>query len=191
MHDPEAEWYSGDSSYKYVDKLVKNSDPELMIISPYISNHYTKMLINQSGRKKIRVVTSDSSMGYKDSMLKNLAANSVNGYLKAIAFFFVFVLISIYLQLIYIAATLSLLVLALVVLAYKRRKDTNSNLRVKVSNRKFVHEKLYIGADIAIVGSANLTFNGMHKNVEHIEILKNQEKIAALKRHFEEMWKST
>lgn len=190
MHDQEAESYSGESSYRYVDQLIKNDDPELMIISPYISNYYTKMLIKLSGKKKIRVVTSDTSLGYKDSLLNNLTGQSIKGYIKAIAFFFLLDLISIYLQFDYTTVILSLIVLILTVLAYKRHENINSNLQVKVTGKKFVHEKLYIASNMAIVGSANLTFNGMHKNVEHIEIIRAAEKIANLKKHFEEQWRS-
>lgn len=190
MADLEAESYSGESSYKYVDDLLKNGDQELMIVSPYISNYYTRLLIKLSAKKRIRVVTSDTSLGYKDSLLNDLMGQSINGYLKGIALFFFLDLISIYLQFNYTTVALSMIVLILAVLAYRKREKTNSNLQVKVTGKKFVHEKLYIASNMAIVGSANLTYNGMHKNVEHIEIIRGDEKITGLKKHFEELWKS-
>jgi len=75
-----------------------------------------------------------------------------------------------------------------VLLAYLRHKRANSNLQVKVITERFVHEKLYISGNTAISGSANLTYNGMHKNIEHIEVTKDESKIREMRRHFESMW---
>ncbi len=77
----------------------------------------------------------------------------------------------------------------MVLLAYRKYKKTDSNLKVKVAKGKFVHEKVYIGNDIAIVGSANLTYNGMHKNVEHIDVIKDDARIRQLREHFESLWR--
>lgn len=180
--------YSGDSSYKYVDNLIKNSDPELMIVSPYISDYYTKRLMDKSNNKRIRIVTSESSMSYKNALLNKYVAESTKGYLKALGFFLLLDLISIYLQFSYTTIILTALLLILVLLTYRKYKKTDKNLRVKVAKSKFVHEKLYIGRDTAIVGSANLTFNGMHRNVEHIDVIKDQRRIAELRAHFETLW---
>ncbi|MDE1811173.1 MAG: hypothetical protein KGH66_03965, partial [Candidatus Micrarchaeota archaeon] len=73
--------------------------------------------------------------------------------------------------------------------AYTRRLETR--LRVRIADKKFVHEKLYIGESTAITGSANLTFNGMHKNIEHIETTADPRKVQELTRHFDELWKQT
>lgn len=187
----EVESYSGDSSYKYVDALIKNNDKELMIVSPYISDYYTKLLIKEAQSKSIRIITSENSLSYKDSLLKNFVMKSISGYIKGLAFFLVLDLISIYLKFTYTTIILTIIFLALMlilVLIYKKYKRTYSNIKVKVAKNKFVHEKLYIGSDMAITGSANLTYNGMHKNVEHIDVIKDQNRVNELKTHFESLW---
>jgi len=98
--------------------------------------------------------------------------------------------ISIYLKFNYTTAILAAILLILVLLAYRKYRKTDSNIKVKVTKDKFVHEKLYIGSDMAIVGSANLTFNGMHRNVEHIDIIRSKDQIDRLKTHFESLWRS-
>ncbi len=189
MAGREIESYSGESSYKYVDRLIKNNDKELMIVSPYISDYYTRMLLKRAGSKRIRIITSESSMGYKNAILSRYRTAGIRGYMKAIAFLLILDMVSIYLKFAYTTLILSAGALIFALLAYRRHSKVKSNMQVKVARERFVHEKLYIGKEVAIVGSANLTFNGMHRNLEHIEIIRSIERIIILKRHFEDMWK--
>ena len=188
--DRESVLYSGDSSYTYVDRLIKEGDGELMIISPYLSGYYVNMLAKAAQKRRIMVITSNNSLGYKNSGLQNFAVGGMMGYIKAIAFFLILDAISVILNFTYTTVILMLIVLAVVLLVYLRHKRTNSNMKVKVIKDRFVHEKLYISDNTAISGSANLTYNGMHKNIEHIEVTRDQAKIRELKAHFESMWKS-
>ncbi len=87
--------------------LIEANDPELMIISPYISDYYTKMLLDKAKNKLVRIITSESSMSYKDAMLNRYLAQSTRGYVKAIAFFLILDLISIFLQFNYTTAILT------------------------------------------------------------------------------------
>ncbi len=188
--DRESTLYSGDSSYKYVDRLLKEKDGELLIISPYLSKYYVKMLAGIAQNRRIRVITSNSSLGYRDSNLKNFTISGMSGYIKAIAFFLLLDIISVFLNFAYTTIILTAIVLIVALLAYLRHKRTSSNMIVKVISDRFVHEKLYINGNTAITGSANLTYNGMHKNIEHIEVTKDSAKIKELKSHFESMWRS-
>lgn len=182
------ESYSGDSSYRYVDGLVNNDDSELLIVSPYISNHYIKMLVGKSGSKRIRVITSNSSLGYKDSTLNRYVVGSIKNHIKAIAFILFLDIISVFLQFGYTTIILTVVLLVLAALTYRKYRLTDANFKVKVAKDRFVHEKLYIGSDIAIVGSANLTYNGMHRNIEHIDVVREKDKISKLRSHFESLW---
>jgi len=186
------ESYSGESSFRYVDKLIKEGSRGLMIISPYISDYYITMLVREAGKKRIRVITSESSLGYKDAKIKNFVRKGLGSYFKAILFFIFLDFISIFLKSNYTTIALSAIVAGLIIiliLVYKKQRKAYSNIEVKVSKKKFVHEKLYINDGMAIVGSANLTYNGMHKNVEHIEIIRNVRRVLLLKDHFESLWK--
>jgi phosphatidylserine/phosphatidylglycerophosphate/cardiolipin synthase-like enzyme len=190
MADRQNILYSGDSSYKYVEKLIKGQGKELMIISPYLSGYYTKMLASASQRKNVRVITSGSSAGYRDSIIDNYVVRSIRGYIKAIIFLAVLEVISIFLNFIYTDIILALMIAIIALAAYVRYNATSKNMKIKVIRDRFVHEKLYIGDDMAISGSANLTYNGMHKNIEHIEVTTEQYKISELRSHFESMWRN-
>ncbi|MDE1868484.1 MAG: hypothetical protein KGH60_00760 [Candidatus Micrarchaeota archaeon] len=187
------ELYSGDSSYKFVDELIKNKDKTLRIVSPYISNHYTRMLLNMKRRKDIRIITSNISLEYRNSLLKEfLGLGRFKRYMHLIAIFTVAAVFAFWIRFLGIgllATLFDIITIALFYMAYRRRME--ARLRVKIADKKFVHEKLYIGDSAAITGSANLTFNGMHKNIEHIERTNDQRKVSELARHFDELWKST
>jgi phosphatidylserine/phosphatidylglycerophosphate/cardiolipin synthase-like enzyme len=180
--------YSGKSAYQFIDQLIRKRSAELLIISPYISNYYVKTLLKESGRKRIRIITSKVSLGYKDSMLKNLQNSCIGGYLKAIAYFAVLDAITIYFKLSYAAIIVALLLTFSFIMLLRRRRKTASNITVKTTGDDFVHEKLYISDSMAIVGSANLTYSGMHKNVEHIQMIDDKGEIKELKEHFNSLW---
>jgi len=56
-------------------------------------------------------------------------------------------------------------------------------------SRVFVHSKIYIVDDsFAITGSANLTFSGMNKNVETINLHENYEEVQKIEREFMKLW---
>ena len=68
--------------------------------------------------------------------------------------------------------------------------DANgSTVKLKIPS-KFVHAKMYIGDAEAIRGSANLTFKGMHKNIEHIELTSDPVQIKELEKQFWRIWSS-
>ena len=185
--------YSGDSSYKFVDELIKNRDKSLRIVSPYISNHYTRMLLDMKRRKDIKVITSNVSLEYRNSLLKEfLGLGRFKRYMHLIVIFTLAAASAFWIRLFpigIIAALFDMVTIALFYRAYKKRMETR--LRIKIADKKFVHEKLYIGDSTAITGSANLTFNGMHKNIEHIEVTNDQRKVTELATHFDELWSST
>jgi phosphatidylserine/phosphatidylglycerophosphate/cardiolipin synthase-like enzyme len=188
MHS-KAEQYSGSESFRYIDRLISNKDSELLIISPYISNYYTRMLLKRK-RKKVRIITSESSIS-KDKLLSNPAKSRRRSYAKAIAYFAVLgiILLCINAQIpaLAVLAFTALLVLGLI---KNMLRGSSSNISVKTTGSLLIHEKMYIGKAIAITGSANLTYNGTHKNIEHIEIITNQDLINELRAHFEELWRA-
>lgn len=184
----EREHYSGNSSYQYVNQLIKNKDKELLIVSPYISNHYTRMLMKEAGRKRIRIITSGSSLAYKDSMLKRLHKGGIGGNLIVALYFAILDAITIYLRFFYISIAIALLFILVLCITVSRRRRAESNITLKTTGSDFVHEKMYISDSMAIIGSANLTYAGMHKNIEHIEVIKDSCEIEELKRHFNSLW---
>lgn len=180
--------YSGSSSYKYIDRLIRD-EPELMIISPYIGNSYAKRLMKAASTKRIRVITSESAINGGGKFLKGFVYHNISRHIKAIAFLLLLDAISIYLGFAFTTTVLSIFVIAIVIATCIKYKKTSSNLQVKVPKDRFVHEKLYIGLKQAITGSANLTFSGTHRNVEHIELTTEESKIRAFRGHFESLWR--
>jgi phosphatidylserine/phosphatidylglycerophosphate/cardiolipin synthase-like enzyme len=76
------------------------------------------------------------------------------------------------------------------ILLWKYTRGMNARLHLKVVSSDFIHEKLYISDTIAITGSANLTYSGMHRNIESINITKNLEEVERLKKHFDRLWQT-
>jgi phosphatidylserine/phosphatidylglycerophosphate/cardiolipin synthase-like enzyme len=76
-------------------------------------------------------------------------------------------------------------------LVYRFRKlqapPDHSTLQLRIS-RAFMHAKIY-GADgvIAATGSANLTFSGLNRNVEHVEVFQGPEASPVIN-SFYELW---
>lgn len=188
MLDIKGKHYSGSSSYRFVDQLIKNKDKELMIVSPYIGNYYTRMLLKEGRRKRIRIITSGSSLAYKGSMLKKLHTRRLGSYLSIVLYFAILDAITIYLRFFYIMIIVTLMLLFTISLAMWRRRKTEKNIELKTTGSEFVHEKLYISDSTAIIGSANLTYAGTHKNIEHIEVIRDRLEIEELKNHFNSLW---
>lgn len=176
-------YYSGRECYKHTERLLKGGK-ELLIVSPYIDAYYARFLINNSSGKRIRIIS--SSM---DLEAKNIFSGG-----RPIGLFVATVLIVFGIDyLIYSIGLLSavlliasfLTILAVMIL-FTRIKY---NISIKIP-KNFVHAKMYITEKGAIHGSANLTYKGMHKNVEHIEITSEKEKVERLRKEFLRIWGS-
>lgn len=175
------ESYTGRDCYKYTEDILRHGK-EVMIVSPYIDLYYARFLKSISGNKRIRVISSSIE---KDA-LKELSSGKSLGL--SIAAFTV-ILSSDYLLhnfgLLYpVIIAVSAILIIIAVLPLFLRK---SSIVIKRPN-SFVHAKMYITEECAVQGSANLTYNGMHRNVEHIEITKEKEKIKALRKEFFKIW---
>ncbi len=182
--------YSGTDSYKYVNKLLKNGT-ELWIISPYISFDYAKLLVKYSKKKKIWLITSHNATNLKSIKYFESFSKFYKKILKS-AVFFAFLAIATYLLnfhlLFGIMFALTLFLGFMSILSFKKKHLPN--LKIKFSDKVFIHEKIYISDKEAITGSANLTFSGQHKNIEHIELTDSAEKINGLKIHFHSLWET-
>ena len=73
-------------------------------------------------------------------------------------------------------------------LVYLNEAANKKGISLKVP-KEFVHAKLYIGDSKAIESSANLTFTGMHKNIEHARVIDSPEDLSKLRKEFESLWK--
>jgi len=181
MHDQT--WYSGKESYKYVDKLLYNNERSLRIVSPFISKYYAKRINQIAKRKSIYIITSKAT-ARDEKELKSLFSRPSWGVSTLLYLTVLSVIIAALGLYFFSLITISLLG----IMFWRYIKGINTKLHLKVVSSDFIHEKLYISDTIAITGSANLTYSGMHRNVESISITNNLDDIERLKRHFDKLW---
>ena len=63
------------------------------------------------------------------------------------------------------------------------------NMELGIIREKYLHVKLYVFDDkLAVVGSANLTRNGMWNNIEHVVVFDQPDEVQQLKHDFEKLW---
>jgi phosphatidylserine/phosphatidylglycerophosphate/cardiolipin synthase-like enzyme len=183
LFSPEDSSYSGKDSYRYVERVLK-SEKNLMIVSPYIDDYYAGYLVKHSRGKRIRILSSSMQPGASRRLRKgrNLVP-AVRFSLLAAAFNVAFFLLGIQ----FLAFLIVTSAIAVLFLALSLRRNRNISVRVP---KGFVHAKMYVGDSVAVEGSANLTYAGMHNNVEHIDVIHDRKRIGDLKRQFAAMWDS-
>ncbi len=179
--------YSGSDTHRHIDRLINDSSSVLKVVSPFITPDYAGMLQRVSKRKRVYVLTSGAQ-----SAKQNQAISIMRGKRRIMSYKIVLGLLLVLLGTIalklFLYSVISAVVLALSVVLWLRRPK--SNLKLKVVTNRFIHEKLYLSDRSAIVGSANLTYAGTHRNIEHIEMIDDRARIDELSEHFDEMWSS-
>lgn len=178
---PSAASYYGSSSYVHVEPLLRKSG-RLLIVSPYIDDYYAYRLA-RSHSKEVYVI---SSSIHADT------AKKLMGSRLGDAAFAVFVLAAINTLMLQLSMfsvpvfAVSVLFSAYVVRHALRHRN---GVRLKVP-KQFVHAKMYIGDGIAVEGSANLTYAGMHRNIERIRVVTEVGEIEAMRKSFWRLWGS-
>jgi phosphatidylserine/phosphatidylglycerophosphate/cardiolipin synthase-like enzyme len=180
--------YSGSASYREVEKLLYGRGRGLSIVSPYLSRYYVRKLAGIARRKRIRLITTAQTAKEERELVRYLGRRGASIWLKALIALLLFIALSALVGF-WFLALMAMQALALdsmlLTISAARRKP---NIEVRFVRGVFVHEKLYISEKQAITGSANLTWSGMHKNIEHLEITRNPDRIRALADHFQELW---
>ncbi len=180
--------YSGSSSYKYVEPLLDKS-AELSIVSPYVDLAYMKRLAKLSKRRRVRLIMSKGKVNEQAIRYIRNAKGYIS-YIKAALFFAALSAISFLIGFYSVMALCTAITATMAILARHSYKKGVPNLVVRFCTSVFVHEKLYIGSERAITGSANLTYKGLHRNIEHIEVTDSPESIEKLRNHFDGLWDS-
>ncbi len=174
--------YSGRDMYRKVERIIR-SGREVCIISPYIDAHYAAFIRRHAGRRRYYILSSSLT-----SPARRILESRTPAW--GIAFFVAVVLLAD--AAVYSAGLLSPYIIALSLLAVAARLMVfriwgGNRIRLRVPHG-FVHAKLYISDKMAASGSANLTYNGMHGNIEHLEVVSDRESIKELKRQFWSLW---
>jgi len=177
--------YSGKECYRYVEALIRGSDT-LLIVSPYIDKYYASFLLKNSHGKKVKIISSSIESRAKELLTKGRFPKEVLFALLWIALLDVLLyFLQFYTYAIYVFVLALLLLLDLAIAA--SRRPTNIEMK---NPQEFVHVKMYLAGKAAIIGSANLTYKGMHANVEHIELIENEQRIKELETQFWTIWNS-
>ncbi|MDE1874258.1 MAG: hypothetical protein KGI04_04040 [Candidatus Micrarchaeota archaeon] len=174
--------YYGKRAYRYVDKLLKD-ERNLLIISPYIDDYYAAYLARHASGRKRYIISSSIRGSAAKKLQKNQLSNSAAATFLAVSVNSLLFLIGGFSALIAFFTIAFGAILVAYSLAHRNR------IYLKVP-KEFVHVKMYVGERVAIEGSANLTYAGMHKNIETVRLIRDQRAIDALKRQFWTMWNS-
>ncbi|MDE1762027.1 MAG: hypothetical protein KGH78_02435 [Candidatus Micrarchaeota archaeon] len=178
--------YSGKSSYKYVNDLI-DGGRKVMIVSPYIDIYYANFLISRSRTRKFYVLSSSMDSRARKVLLKGRFPREAATFTSIFYLgFLLFYLTGFY------SFSGSMLLVAVVstIVSFLFLRGAPKNISVRFP-KDFVHAKMYISERMAIRGSANLTYKGMHQNVEHIDISYEREEIERLERDFWQLWGSS
>lgn len=178
--------YSGRDCHRYIDKLILDGK-DIRIVSPYVDKYYAEFLLNNVGSKRVRIISSSMSLEANQILSKN---NSRRIFYAAI----VVILGVDYLAYMYLKFLMFVIIILFSVVAAYFSFEALKSEKVKIFVRKpegFVHAKLYISEKEAIHGSANFTYNGTHSNIEHIEVVKDMERVIKLQKEFEQLWNSS
>ncbi len=179
-------YYSGSECHKYIDRLILNGE-DIRIVSPYVDKYYATFLLDNAGRKRIRIISSSMSAEASRILSKNSSMR---------VFFAVIVVILgvdylAYVNLKFLMFAIAFLFSAIsAYLSFAALNPRKTRIVVRKPER-FVHAKLYISESEAIHGSANFTYNGTHSNIEHVEIIKDMERVIKLQKEFEQLWASS
>ncbi len=175
---------SGVDSYRYVEKLIRGGK-EVYIVSPYIDAYYAALIRRYANWKRFYIISSSL-----DENAKKILES--RGSWMGVGIFAVFVVFVSWILFALSLFSLDILILALAAILARVivfKFSTRNRIRLKVP-RSFVHAKMYISERMAISGSANLTYRGMHSNVEQIEVVYDQKAILDFKKRFWSMWDS-
>ena len=175
--------YYGSESYKRVERLIA-SERDLLIVSPYIDDYYAAYLAAHSRGKKIHIISSSITGSAAKRLHRNdtLRSSLTATFLSVSVSWLLFLLDAF--NPIYSLATIAAGVL-LVSYAFMHR----SSIYLKIP-KDFVHAKMYVGDSSAVEGSANLTYAGMHKNIEGVRLITDPKEVDALKHQFWTLWNS-
>ncbi len=175
--------YTGNQCYRYVDKLIRDGK-EVLIVSPYLDAHYARFLRENAGGKKIRILSSamDPDAG---RIIRQGRRPGILSAVLLILFSSGYLAYSSGISLLLLASAL----LPIVLLLFLMYRSGGNSIEVRIP-KGFVHAKIYVSENEAISGSANLTYSGMHRNTEHIEISGSGERLERLRKEFQDLWQA-
>ncbi len=173
-------YYYGSDTHRYINEVI-HSDGDVLIVSPYLDRYYADMLSSKPSRNRLYIISSSLDRDVQHHLSKKKSRLPIAGYVA---------LSAVILYLMYLIGisgmplAISLIPVVVGTIKYGR---IHNNITLKIP-KQFVHAKMYVSDSMAITGSANLTYAGTHRNIEHIDIIYNNDEISRLKEQFWSMW---
>ena len=164
---------------QYVLPSIQGATKSIDIVSPYLSPEYAQLLISRAEQGIIvRLITSDANNHRHQQALRTLRTDAYILGRRFWRYLIVAVVLGLFgvmfgsYQGLMLISLAGIMIVIAITKNLPRQKRRNIPLYVKViSASQLVHLKLYIvDQQVALVGSANLTYYGMNRNIERIEI---------------------
>ncbi len=180
----------------YVVPALQTAKRSLDIVSPYLSPKYSQLLLSKAkSGVVVRVLTSNSS-GLRHQQALAMLGPSSELYFSNPKFRYCLVAIigiGVVVSSLFGAIPLVLSAMAaliVIVFGVRKRPRSQYGLRVKVAPaNQLVHVKLYIvDKQVAFSGSANLTYSGMSRNIERLEVKTFPEEVKQEVNTFAALW---
>ncbi len=178
-----ASYHYGSDSYRHIDRMLDTSR-RMHIVSPYLDRYYAERIFRNASRSEFYIISSSMDEGARHVLRRrgSLPTLAVYGLFSA-ALLYAFIALGIYGY----ALLAPAIPLVIGMAKYRSSSSRSRRIHLKVPDR-FVHAKMYVSERQAVMGSANLTYKGMHSNVEAIEVTEEQDKVDKLLDQFWEMW---
>ncbi len=173
-------YHDGRESCRYIDAMI-GSRGRMLVVSPYIDAYYAKRLAARAPRGKTYVITSSADAQALKILGKGGSRLWIAAYtLLSTLLMYAFVLLG-------IGGYYLLIVAVPLIIGTAKHWRVRSAISLRVP-RAFVHAKMYIAQCAAATGSANLTYSGMHRNIEHLSVTYSHEEIRRLEKQFWRLW---
>ena len=176
------ESYSGPATYRLVEPILRKGK-RIMVVSPYIDSYYAEFILRHSRGKRIRIIASSMDKRALNMLSRGKRSMLPMLYSVCMAFITFLTINSDFYRLWPLPAA------ALAVSAMLSVRGAHGNDIIVRIPKRFTHAKMYINEECAANGSANLTYQGMHMNIEHIELIRNHGQRGELEREFWELWR--
>jgi phosphatidylserine/phosphatidylglycerophosphate/cardiolipin synthase-like enzyme len=175
--------YSGQNTYKYIEPIISKKSHILLISSPYIDFHYANFILKHSKHKKIYLLSSSISNEAKHRLENTRKLNNI----FAILLIFIGIIMLTYFFKLYTIGVIIAIICIILIYFQIKLSLVKPQIILKIP-KSFVHAKIYVSEGIAAEGSTNLTYRGMHNNIEHITLTENSDGIKELEKQFWDIW---
>jgi len=187
--------YDGSNAGKIILPLIHGTRAHLRVCSPFISPGYARLLRKKAEESiTVQVITTEARENRNHQESLKILEGTEKSFIRPFSLFMMTGFLLAFLGVVTSQSLLTvigfLLFMVGVCLAILgRRKHRMPNPVQLHISRQFIHSKMYIADDEdAVTGSANLTFSGLNRNVEHLDIFHGQEKVQPVIKSFRMLW---